>query len=187
MIDHERKLIFIHIARTGGTSVETALVGRNWWQIEPATKHLSARQMRAHYGEAVWNGYKKFSIVRNPWDRVISMWATGWWAKDPSGGGIENRSGLKPFIEQLGLHPHEHYGSLVCADILDETMDRILRYETLQHDWDRMMMDWGFGKVALPWLEPRRRELYAVYYDDETRALVQERFRRDIQEYGYSF
>jgi hypothetical protein len=75
MIDHNRKLIFIHIARTGGTSIETALVGKDWWFFDAQTKHISAKQARMFYGEELWKSYTKFSVIRNPWDRIISMWA----------------------------------------------------------------------------------------------------------------
>lgn len=187
MVDHERKLIFVHVARTGGTSIESALVGNNWWKIEPATKHLSARQMRTHYGEEIWSGYKKFSVVRNPWDRVISMWVTGWWSSTPGVGGAEVRAGLKQFIEQLKPHPHEGYGSLLYADILNEKLDHILRFETLQFDLDKMLEAEGLAPVALPRLEARTHEPYAFYYDDDTRALVEKIFRQDILEYGYFF
>ena len=76
MIDHRSKLIFIHIARTGGTSIEASLVGKDWWLVDPSSKHISAKQARDLYGKDIWEAYTKFSVVRNPWDRVVSMWAT---------------------------------------------------------------------------------------------------------------
>ena len=187
MIDHQRKLLFVHIARTGGTSVESALVGNDWWRIDPKTKHLSARQMRAFYGEDIWNKYKKFSIVRNPWDRVISMWATGWWSPELNMAGIENHSGLKQFIERLSPHEHEEYGSLLFVDIINEELDYILRYETLNSDLNQMLDELGLGQVVLPRLESRKREPYTFYYNDDTKALVQKIFSQDILKYGYSF
>ena len=78
MVLDDLGLIFVHITRTGGTSIEVALAGQDWWQISPQTKHLSARQIRIQVGEEKWSDYFKFSIVRNPWDRVVSMFATGW-------------------------------------------------------------------------------------------------------------
>src|ERR1700722_11866986 len=115
MIDRERGLLFLHIARTGGTSVETALVGKDWWLIDPMTKHLAASQARRIHGEKIWRTFKKFSIVRNPWDRLVSMWATGWWhdVRAPRRGttadGVQE---FKQFLHALKPHPHERYASL---------------------------------------------------------------------------
>ena len=73
MISHELKTIFIHIPRTGGTSIETALVGNNWWKIEPATKHIDWCEAKKFYAN-YWNDYLKFSVVRNPWDWLVSLY-----------------------------------------------------------------------------------------------------------------
>lgn len=184
MIDHYRKLIFIHIARTGGTSVEAALVGRDWWEVDPATKHLSASQTRRLYGEDLWNTYLKFAVVRNPWDRLVSMWATGWWHPDEDPTRITD---FGQFLDQLQPHPNEHYRSLLYRDILDEPVDRVLRFERLSDDFARLMTDLGQGGVQLPHHERRERGDYRRYYDDDLRDRVGRRFADDIREFDYTF
>ena len=109
MINHDNKLIFIHIARTGGTSIETALSGKDWWLIDPQTKHISAGMARKIYGEEVWRTYTKFSVVRNPWDRVVSMWATQWWHE---ASGLDENCSFEEFIRNIKPHPHEICGHL---------------------------------------------------------------------------
>lgn len=71
VISHEYRCIFIHIPRTAGTAIERWICGRDWWYIEPSTKHLVASQARRLY-EEYWDGYFKFSLVPNPWDRMVS-------------------------------------------------------------------------------------------------------------------
>ena len=71
MISHEHKCIFVHIGRCAGTSIEQWVCGADWWTIEPETKHLLASQARALYKD-YWDRYFKFSIVRNPVNRMIS-------------------------------------------------------------------------------------------------------------------
>ena len=72
MISHEHRLIFIHIPRTAGTSLEKWIQGKDQWRISPKEKHLTAIEAKEMYSE-YWNKYWKFSIVRNPVDRFISM------------------------------------------------------------------------------------------------------------------
>lgn len=184
MIDHQRKLIFVHIARTGGTSIEAALIGRDWWEIDRGTKHLSASQTRRHFGDQFWNEYVKFAVVRNPWDRLVSMWATGWWhANDSKAAGTS----FGDFVQTLRPHRHEHYESLFYHDIIDEPLDRILRFERLGEDFAALMAECGAPDIALPHCEKRQRGDYRTYYDAETRDLVARLFERDIRDYGYEF
>jgi len=184
MIDHERKLIFIHIARTGGTSIEVALVGKDWWYIDPDTKHISAKQACEIYGKEIWDSYTKFSVVRNPWDRVVSMWATKWWHESS---GIPNNCTFEIFLRNLRPHPNEKYSTLFYHKILNEDIDFILRFETLGEDFCAMLNNMGYKNVRLPHKEKRRRKPYQEMYNENTRLLVEELFKNDIEKYNYSF
>lgn len=75
MILHDSKIIFIHIPRTGGTSVEKhfGFKHQHGWKPETA-QHLTLKEYSNHYDV---NDYFKFTLVRNPWDRLVSwyLWA----------------------------------------------------------------------------------------------------------------
>jgi Sulfotransferase family len=179
------QLIFVHIARTGGTSIEMALTGQDWWHISPETKHLSARQIHSQCGEEKWNDYFKFSIVRNPWDRVVSMFATGWWMDDDRQGDAEAE--FEHFIENLAPHPNEIYSSLMYSEIINERLDMIIRYESLQEGFDKVCKSIGKPPMILGREESRERLHYSVYYNDRTRRKVAELFNKDIEDYRYVF
>jgi hypothetical protein len=66
MISHEHKFIFVHVPKTGGTSIESLL------DLSGA-KHNTARQYRNFFPD-VWKRYFSFAFVRNPWDRVLSFY-----------------------------------------------------------------------------------------------------------------
>ena len=83
-----RPLIFIHVQKTGGTSIEETLGIANEWtngstpecQGVPFVpklfdKHDTATTAKAYYTDAEWTAAFKFSIIRNPWDRLVSYWA----------------------------------------------------------------------------------------------------------------
>lgn len=103
-ICHNRKLIFVHIPKNGGTSIEKSLNLEHLENLYSKTpikysgmsidksrftsnkelddmwyrtpQHLTAEQIRKLY-PIVFNNpeYKSFAIVRNPYDRLVSEWA----------------------------------------------------------------------------------------------------------------
>ena len=72
MILPDKKIIFIHIPRTGGTSVEKYFNFKTStdWKIKTA-QHLTLAEYDNHYD---LDKYFKFTIVRNPWDRLVSWY-----------------------------------------------------------------------------------------------------------------
>ena len=82
MIDHDIKCIFIHIPRTGGSSISTALSQRKkeGERFENRAKqkqdkiHFTVEQAQKKFGLDVWNEYLTFAFVRNPWDRLVSQY-----------------------------------------------------------------------------------------------------------------
>ena len=56
--------IFIHINKTGGTSIEKAL------GLEK--DHLTASEKKTAIGKQKWKKIYSFAFVRNPWDKVVS-------------------------------------------------------------------------------------------------------------------
>lgn len=90
---HDLKCIYVHIPKTGGTSIEAALGILGDWNVEntlnmfgliksPNLKekkflskflqHLTAAQLRDVLGNQ-FELYYRFTFVRNPWDRMVSI------------------------------------------------------------------------------------------------------------------
>ena len=105
ILSHKYKLIFIHIGKTGGTSVEDTLskllglsiddmeynkeiidnidkIGHtpDWATARDHSgkincKHITGRDLKQIVGAKLWDSYFKFSIVRNPYDRLLSQYS----------------------------------------------------------------------------------------------------------------
>ena len=75
MISHKHKFIFTHIPKTGGTSITRAL------NPNAGIKNKPLKEMPLKDKE----DYFKFTFVRNPWDRAVSMFffrqKRGWLTK----------------------------------------------------------------------------------------------------------
>ena len=78
MIDLKNKLIFIHLERTGGTSIECIFTGRDWWGKKTPylininydnglEKHVTYELATTIYKNYI-NNYKIFTIIRHPID-----------------------------------------------------------------------------------------------------------------------
>jgi len=201
MINHQHKCIFIHIPRTAGTSIEKWIGGSDWWVTENNTKHLIASRAKEIYAE-YWDDYFKFSFIRNPWDRMVSMLKYGnhygvCISKDkdidisryiknygyPITVEYDNRfSKREDNITESHL-PHAVYGN-----ILDEDLNFIGKFENLNNDVaflkSRLNIDNTFNYKAEK--SPKRSQ-YKNYYTSDSRQLIEDLYRRDIEKFNYQF
>lgn len=70
--------LFVHIPKNSGTSVRVALretLGGGTERIKAAHigHHSPAWIIRRHLGHE-WQDAETFAVVRNPWDRIVSLW-----------------------------------------------------------------------------------------------------------------
>ncbi|MBI2962647.1 MAG: sulfotransferase family 2 domain-containing protein [Deltaproteobacteria bacterium] len=201
MISALHRCIFVHIERTGGTSIELALTGFDWWESAArAEKHLTAEQCRRRYGIDTWRRYTTFAFVRDPWDLVVSSYAFFCSRKRSTLRGMSFRE----YVLSAGdaaqrvdgdgwTHGGWWHDRGVCQ--LDWIVDRdgallvdyVGRFETLQADFDAICAATGRPSPPLPHEGRSERRPYTDYYDPQTRGLVERLFRRDIERFGYAF
>jgi len=180
--------VFIHINKTGGSSIEHALGLR--------FEHKTALEKRADLGAWLWNRKFRFTFVRNPWDRVASHYH------------------YRVMTDQTGLGDrHLSFGDWVrlaygeqdpryCDQpkmfqaqwrwIADEAGNSMVhfvgRFERLAEDFAALTRQLGI-EAELPHLKgsSRGRKPYQGEYDAETREIVARVFAEDIEHFGYEF
>jgi hypothetical protein len=75
-VNREKKLIFIHIPKAGGTSIEKYFGLKEFYTEEPripSPQHMTARQLKITLNDdALWGESFKFTMTRNPYTRMLS-------------------------------------------------------------------------------------------------------------------
>ena len=66
-------------------------------------------------------------------------------------------------------------------------VDLVGRLECVQEDFSTMCNRIGLPDLKVPHKNKTKHEHYSVYYDDETREMVADLYRRDIEYFGYAF
>jgi hypothetical protein len=224
IISHTHKYIFIKSLKTAGTSLEAALSHyctgddmvtplddywfnrdeRGQWihsamNAEGFFQHDSAAEVKRKLDPKIWNDYLKFTIVRNSWDRVVSLFS--WEAR--------NRPELQPqrrLIHRLGV-PFDEFAetvkkfrTFVDTDwttndrfyLIDGEMcvDLVIRYERLEEGIAELCSRVGLPNIELPRLKGGLRKAghpYSDYYDERSRDIVAQRHANDLLIFGYEF
>lgn len=200
MISHEYKLIFVHIPRTGGTAIERFFVKQDQWQIKSEHKHLLASQAKKVYKD-YWNDYFKFSVVRDPWARTISMLNFSEFFKLEKTNLNLNKWKIKYSIDNKNViletdqrfHDHnqlfnkeKHFEKQVYLNILDEELDFIANYDDLSecmyriYEKNNLKPNFGnfFKKPTIS---------YEQYYTEETKQQVYDLYEKDIKFFNFQF
>ena len=187
----------MHVNKTGGTSVETALGGSKPRPFHPE-KHMDAASMVELYGDATWEEYFTFTFVRNPWDRMLSLFL---WRQRVNF--IPKDLTFKNFImnwNQWKMHRGNRYENistdtkkrLTCmpqADWFDDKLEFnfIGRFENLQQDFDKVCDNINFKLKKLPHKYKTNHAHYSLYYDKDTRSEVGQIWGKDAELFKYNF
>ncbi len=208
--------LFVHIAKTGGTSVRHALQPLRWrdpWYYAQGLCHRLSKLSSDRIGmkfprhakailakealpEAFYEGLFKFTFVRNPWDLQVSSFhhiRRSWPHL------VEGREEFEDFLKwrldpDRPFEPHIETSNQLQTDHLVDLRGNLIvdflgRYENLQGDFETVCRQIGIEAPALPHKRKatdRGRE-YREYYTDETAELVARHFARDVELLGYGF
>ena len=189
MISDKYRCVFVHIPKTGGTSIEQAL--GHFDELERnAQDHRPLYELREAMSEPDFGAWFKFAFVRNPWARIAS------WYKNVITDELHQQNfGVSPdcTLEQFLTDHRGIFGMQKQLHWLRDRdgsipLDFIGRFERLLDDWAVVCDRLGQGPIELPHLiVAKDKRPYTALYDDTTRKLVAERYAEEIEMFGYRF
>lgn len=217
LISYRKNFLFIHIAKTGGTSVRAALRRYRWggwygvplWlagQVDQLTRprhklglkfprHAKAIAAREMLPEPVFQGLFKFVVVRNPWDLQVSSYHHILREKPHILDGVHSFGDFlrykfdpdRPYDYMLDTSAELQHEYIV--DLQGRVIvDFIGRYERLHEDFHTICRRIGVPTPELPHLRRAdERTDYRRYYTDALAEQVAHHYARDLDVLGYRF
>lgn len=138
-----------------------------------------------------------FAFIRNPWDRMVSLWANkgrdqihSTFAKRGMGPYPDFNDFVKALCERTDFDIH--WVSQAESILIDgqEVPGFIGRYENLKDDWQFIQKKCLEHNLKLPDLERRNssaHDHYRKYYSPESRDLIAGKYAQDIEAFGYEY
>jgi hypothetical protein len=201
IISHKYRFIFVKTLKTAGTSIEVFLsqhcgpldvVTPILPHVEPHVprnhdgyfNHIPAAEIRSRVGPDVWRNYFKFCVERNPWDKTLSYF---FMMNFRQGGGLS----LDQFLKGDDF-PVNHPKYTDPSDARRVILDRVLSYERLTEDLDRVFRDLGIpfhGSLGVSAKSEYRtdRRPYREIYTQEQAYRVATIFAEERRLHGYAF
>lgn len=185
MISHKHKLIFTHIPKTGGTSISSLFIDN--------CHHKNHEQTISIIKNDKFKDYYKFTVVRNPWDRLVSLYFFK--IKRRKINNVE----FKKFILSInnaqilmGLFPKDTNILYHVSGYLDFYLKESLNYYNHIGKFENLndthlILSKMYKLPPLPHLFKTKHKHYTEYYDDETREIVAEKYAKDIEYFRYKF
>ncbi|MEM6620329.1 MAG: hypothetical protein AAF631_13660 [Pseudomonadota bacterium] len=217
LVSHDHRFIFLKTQKTAGTALEMALEPfcappghkpKHWTQARVSAHgiigarglnvvdddtawfgHQPAADIRAALGDNTFDRYTKLTVLRNPFDKVISWFH---WKRDKSGKALKHETRDETIAAfRRSLRQVHRGGALtrfaaldwdVCAIDGDLVLDRVLRTETLPYDLWSFAHDRRLDPARLCMEQPktaaRARDTITVpdYYDARSERIVHDAF-----------
>ncbi len=188
--------VFVHIPKCAGVSTCKSLFGNL------AGGHTTIADYRVILTDAEFREFFKFTIVRNPWDRLVSayhflkqggmnafdqQWAERNLTRFDDFETFVKHGITNPKIQQ-GLHfrPQSRF---ICFPGRSKIMVDFVGYlENIDEDFEIIRNRIGVDATMMSANRTKKRSKdYRSDYTDETREIVARIYRRDLELFGYDF
>lgn len=200
LISYSKKFIFIHIYKTAGMSIRTSL---SRYQAIPNLElpnrainllafgirnyHLSSAELKQKLPNRIFENYFKFAFVRNPWDWQVSLYHYMKQTEKHHQNHLAN--GFETFENYLNWRINNEVRLQVDFIMENNTslVNYIGRVETIDDDLKFLEKKLDLDPIILPKINKSKRSNYQDYYNNRTKDLVYQHFKKDIETFEYSF
>ena len=200
IISHKHQFIFVKTKKTAGSTLEKLLypyLGENdictgsprddtpQKNTTITNGHMSWRQIEATYPNE-WRNYYKFTIERNPWDKVVSSY---FWHKIIK----EERFGTMPFEEYVMTCELLPVDWMNYAHQKTIRVDDVYFYEDMRTMYDSLNKMFGLHITEDDWQTTkcksgiRKVEGYKELHNKATIDRVHHLFAKEIKTLGYRY
>lgn len=194
-VSHDHGLIFVHIPKTGGSSITKAIGVYGRKSIRSA---FGSRRQHYTMSQLLGMGcittkerfeYFKFSFVRNPFDRMVSIFRYMVRAKEEK---IRNfNKAIRYHVNSMkkGREKRVFYFRPQSEYLFSEgemIVDFIGRFEHLKRDFRKVARRVGISG-SLPHLKRSKARNYRSYYNRASKDLVKRFYAEDLDKFKYKF
>ena len=205
MISHSKKFAFLHLPKCAGTSLRSVLEPYRD-EEKMGLGHPRLRVIMDDYylirpcGQEIYinkDSYKIFTFVRNPFDRLVSAF---FYLKSGGGNNMDSKfskdnnlpdTKFTDFVkDQLRRCKYIHFRKIVGDLILERDLkhvDFIGKIESFNSDWELLCSKIGIPYSKIPNKNSSNHKNYREHYTDETRAIVEDYYSKDIEHFKYEF
>ena len=214
IIDNKRKVVFIHIPKCGGISIENTIhkslggedviTRENLIRIQPRTDVLNCKGLSLHstlrdysrYYEERINDFYIFSFVRNPWIRMVSHW-------EYLINGSYNlrihelhKLNFSSFVQvyKSEILPHSSFNGYdkYLKDRNNTEINFIGKLENINEDLKKVGLDIKLDLTDVLHMNKttpgyKLHDDWKKYYNPRTKDMVYEMFKNDIIKFEYDF
>jgi len=198
MIDFEKKIIFIHPPKTGGTTIESSFKWHPKYypslEGKAEYKKFFIRFKHAHLDEQInyvetlgykENSFFKFACIRNPWDLMVSLYFFDKYHKYP----IADNSFEEYVVGRFNRGPN-------FLDLLpmffyhknEFKIDYVIRYEQYKTDTEAVFIRYGvsWGDNFHVHIRPKNTP-YQEVNTEVTKDLIYKKAKDVIDYFKYEF
>ncbi len=137
--------------------------------------------------------YFSFCIIRNPWDRAVSMYHFAIKEKLFSLYEVNSKLSFEDFCDLLSERKDD-YSFIGTHKQIEWTQGHyppkvILRFENLQEEFRDMLREYNIQHISadIPHKNSTKHSCYKDYYTSETKKIITNVFEEDIDAFKYTF